>query len=408
MRNNIPKIAAISAIVIAAVAWGASYIFFGNSIKSKADSELVAMSFNPSSVTKTSGDFTTVVKIKPTFTLNLRGYQFDVNFDKSRVKFKSITYKLGTVSLGLGDDSTKITTINTAGKIKVVGEIQATNGQALLKDSSTDTAEIVFTAVSVEPSTITMGDVGAKFMHINLSDLTLTEKLSTEVVAFSINGGAVPPVGAATATPGIVQPTSAFKNNSSYPPGVGGVQPDGASTTITEQKDLLYINSIGSYPAPFRYEQSLKLEKGVYSLLIGAKLFVKRGRGMILALMCNEASCGAKKLGEFMYSSLSFPLKNEYSEMSDKITIPDDADNKEFLLRIFCEDGSECDIDYISLEDAWGSQRIKNTHFTEFEKMSDPRKQPVSWQVDSTANLYGSVDPAFGKNGALMINNPAK
>jgi len=40
--------------------------------------------------------------------------------------------------------------------------------------------------------------------------------------------------------------------------------------------------------------------------------------------------------------------------------------------------------------------------------MSDPRSQPAEWEVDATANMYGSIDPAFGVNGALMINNPVK
>lgn len=180
------------------------------------------------------------------------------------------------------------------------------------------------------------------------------------------------------------------------------------TTTINERKDLLYINSIVMYQAPFRYEQNMKLERGSYTLTVGAKVYVKMGSGMVIGLICNEDTCGSKKRGQFMYTSPQFPLKAEFSEMKQTVTIPDDADSKEYTLRIFCEDGSECEIDYISLEDAWGSERVKNTQFDGSQEINDPRRQPADWEIDATANMYGSIDPAFGKDGALMINNPAK
>ncbi|MFH0773815.1 MAG: hypothetical protein V1922_05910 [bacterium] len=220
----------------------------------------------------------------------------------------------------------------------------------------------------------------------------------------------VPPVGVATSTPvpGAVQPTSAYNALTPVPTVIGGSGQEGSTTSIIERKDLLYINSIASYQAPFRYEQALKLEKGTYTLTVGAKMYVRKGRGMVIALICNETTCGSKRKGSPMYVSPGFPIKTEYSQMTNNVTIPEDADNKEYILRVFCEDGSECDIDYITFEDAWGSERLKNNNFTETQSIIDPRKQPTSWEVDSTANLYGSVDPSAGKNGALMINNSAK
>jgi hypothetical protein len=211
-----------------------------------------------------------------------------------------------------------------------------------------------------------------------------------------------------TLAPGAVQPTLAYNSLTPVPTIIGGSGTVASTTDIVPRTDLLYINSIASYQSPFRYEQAMKLEKGNYALRMGAKVWVKRGRGMVLALLCNEATCGDKKKGESMYISPVFPAKKTFSEMSGTVTIPEAGDKKEYLLRIFCEDGSECEIDYISLEDAWGSERIINMQFQTVTKLSDPRKQPASWEVDSTANLYGSVDPAFGKNGALMINNSIK
>jgi hypothetical protein len=167
----------------------------------------------------------------------------------------------------------------------------------------------------------------------------------------------------------------------------------------------LYINSIASYQSPFRYEQELKLQAGAYNLKMGAKVYVKRGRGLVLVLICNDTTCGDKKKGASVYTSPVFPAKKEFSEMIGSVGIPSESN---YILRIFCEDGSECELDYISLEDVWGSERIVNMQFQSVDTKVDPRKQPANWEIDDAANLYGSVDPAFGKNGALMINNSIK
>lgn len=220
----------------------------------------------------------------------------------------------------------------------------------------------------------------------------------------------VTPIGVPTTIPptGVVQPTGAYNSLTPVPTIEGGSGQTGQTTTFTPRADLLYINSIASYQSPFRYEQGVKLEKGSYTLKVGAKIYVRKERGMVIGLVCNQTTCGAKKMGQMIYVSKVFPVKAEFSEMTDTITIPDAADNKAFILRVFCEDGSECELDYITLEDAWGSERLKNNNFEDVQKLTDPRRQPSSWEVDDTANLYGSIDPATGIHGALMINNSAK
>lgn len=197
-------------------------------------------------------------------------------------------------------------------------------------------------------------------------------------------------------------------------PPLGSAGKVASTTKIYERQDLLYINSIMTYPAPLRYEQQLKLEKGTYTLVMGARMYARRGTGLVLVIQCNESSCGEnddkKQLhqNDVIYRTPTFPMKTEYSEMRQSFNVPMSVGDKQLVLRIYCEDGSECDIDYISLEDAWGSERIKNPQFAEVQKMNDPRKQPAFWIVDATANMYGSIDPAFGNRGALMINNSAK
>lgn len=197
-------------------------------------------------------------------------------------------------------------------------------------------------------------------------------------------------------------------------PPLGSAGKVASTTKIYERQDLLYINSIMTYPAPLRYEQQLKLEKGTYTLVMGARMFARRGTGLVLVIQCNESSCGEnddkKQLhqNDVIYRTPTFPMKTEFSELRQSFNVPMSVGDKQLVLRIYCEDGSECDIDYISLEDAWGSERIKNPQFAEVQKMNDPRKQPAFWIVDATANMYGSIDPAFGNRGALMINNSAK
>lgn len=197
-------------------------------------------------------------------------------------------------------------------------------------------------------------------------------------------------------------------------PPLGGAGVVGTTTRINARQDTLYVNSIVTYPAPLRYEQALKLERGSYTLVVAAKLYVKKGTGLVVVLQCNEQSCGenaqkkALRKNDVIYRTPTFPLKPEFSELKQSFTVPEGANNKEMMFRIYCEDGSECDIDYVSLEDAWGSERVKNPQFADVQMVVNPRLQPSSWAIDSTANLYGSVDPAYGENGALMINNPAK
>jgi len=228
-------------------------------------------------------------------------------------------------------------------------------------------------------------------------------------------------VGAATGTPIPVQ--SAPGGESSALSEVQGGSPlaptriptimissgkEGVTTFVRELSGMLYIDSLASYASPFRYEQSIKLPKGTYALLVGAKIYVRKERGVVVAVICNENTCGKKLRGQAMYVSSVFPVKADFSEMSDNIVIPDDADNKQYIFRIFCEDGSECEFDYISMEDAWGSQMLRNNHFGTAQQYKDVRMEPAGWTANATADYYSSVDPNYGYKGALMINNPAK
>jgi hypothetical protein len=219
----------------------------------------------------------------------------------------------------------------------------------------------------------------------------------------------VGPIDVPTATPkpGVTTGPSPTKGPTPTPV-IGGAGAEATTTSILSRGDTLYINSLVAYPAPFRYEQPIKLERGDYMLTLDAIVHVKRGSGLVLVLQCNEATCGTYKKNDVIFRTPTFPQKTEFSEYQQNVSIVDGPADKSLILRVFCEDGSECEIDKISLEDAWGSERVKNPQFAEFQKASDPRIQPNSWEIDATANMFGSVDKAMGTYGSLLINNSAE
>lgn len=205
MRKHIPKIVIIFLILVGVVAWGIRYIYFGSAQRSKASGETVSFIFDPASVNQASGDFSVSVKIKPSIDMTIRGYQFGINFDKSKIQFKNIQYKTGVVSNGMGDDDSKTSVINQNGKIRVVGEIQAATGQLIYANQNTEVVTVSFTANSSQSSLITTGNTDAKFFMIK-ADYTLEEKPSAGLASFSINASeptlTPTPTGDSTPTPG--------------------------------------------------------------------------------------------------------------------------------------------------------------------------------------------------------------
>lgn len=197
MRKEIPKIAAIFLITVGLVFWGLNFIFFGQAPKSKATGETISFIFDPASVSQASGDFTTSVKIKPSVDMTIRGYQFEINFDKTKIQFKNIQYKTGAVSAGVGDDDSKTSVINQNGKIKVVGEIQSATGQVISASQNTEVVTIAFTSNSSQSSSITTGAADAKFFMIK-TDYSLFDVPSAGQASLSVNGGGATP----TVTPG--------------------------------------------------------------------------------------------------------------------------------------------------------------------------------------------------------------
>ncbi len=170
------------------------------SYKSKAD-EVITLSFDPASVTAAANtDFTVSVKITPTNPLTIQLFKVIVNFDKSKAAVKSINYSVGAPSVNLGaDDASSIAGVNTAGTVKLIGEI--TNpATGLVVSGATELAKITFTAKAADANSVT--NSASSVSKVNADFTVITVPLSNAML--SVNGGGVNPTATATGVPGNV------------------------------------------------------------------------------------------------------------------------------------------------------------------------------------------------------------
>ncbi|MCX6730518.1 MAG: hypothetical protein NTZ55_01595 [Candidatus Roizmanbacteria bacterium] len=304
-------------------------------------------------------------------------------------------------------NSTRVDTVTHT--VQVMGIRQTTNNNPFMGNAPISLVKVLFNM-----NTDSKLPVSFKWNDTSRTSLPDTiEKKNLDYTGIqptvSAPGTVTTPILVATTTPvpGVTTRPTPTRGPSPTPV-IGGAGAEATTTDILPRTDTLYINSLVLYQAPFRYEQAIKLERGDYVLTLDAIAHVKRGPGLVVALICNETSCGTYKNGAVVYKTPTFPQKSGFSEYQGKISIVDGIADKELMLRIFCEDGSECEIDRISIEDAWGSERLKNSQFSDFKQLSEPRIQPNTWEIDSTANTFGSIDKTMGVFGSLLINNSAE
>jgi len=210
MKTELIKIIAIFLVVTGVVFWGLSYVFFGNGRNSKAAGETIALSFNPASVptVATNSDLTVKIAAKPSINALIRGYGMKINFDKTKLAFKSMQYLVGSVSSGLGNTDTDLAAINSAGFIKVVGEAQSATGYSLTSTTGADMISLTFTALSNSPTSITIGD--SSFYSIS-ADMSLFNGWTFTKDCLSVNGGTAAPT--ATTAPNSPTATTAPAGN---------------------------------------------------------------------------------------------------------------------------------------------------------------------------------------------------
>ncbi|MEK7496765.1 MAG: hypothetical protein AAB657_02565, partial [Patescibacteria group bacterium] len=186
MKKEIVKIAVTFLIIVGVVVWGLNYIFFG-APKSKATGETINLSFTPATATvAANADFTVTILAKPSLNTVLRGYKTKVSFDKAKLNFKSIRYKVGVVSAGLGNTTAEAATVNTNGFIDIVGEDATATGYTLGTANGAELASLIFTALSTTGTTVTMTD--SSFYSIN-SDGSLFDIWVIAAQNLDVNGG---------------------------------------------------------------------------------------------------------------------------------------------------------------------------------------------------------------------------
>jgi hypothetical protein len=199
MKNNL-KIFVTILIILGVVFWAFNALYFNSSQKSKASGETMALAFNPSSVTtEANKDFSVTITAKPSINTVLRGYKTRINFDKSKLALKSITYKTGQVVQGLGQGTGQAAAINGAafGQINLVGEIATSTGLNVTSASGVELATLVFTNLSAPGTILLISD--SAFYSIN-SDMTLFDGWTTTQDNLTINGGGVLPSVGVTGT----------------------------------------------------------------------------------------------------------------------------------------------------------------------------------------------------------------
>lgn len=187
MKKEILKIATIFLITVGVVVWGLNYIFFGQAPKSKATGETMNLSFTPATATVAANtDFTVNILAKPSINTVLRGYKVNVNFDKTKLAFKSIQYKVGVVSTDLGNTTAHIASVNSSGIVYIVGEDTTATGYTLGAANGAEITSITFTTLAATATTVTFS--GSSFYSVN-SDGTLFDTWTITPTNLDVNGG---------------------------------------------------------------------------------------------------------------------------------------------------------------------------------------------------------------------------
>lgn len=178
---------------------------------------------------------------------------------------------------------------------------------------------------------------------------------------------------------------------------------------VESNGDLLNVNAVTFDQAPLRYEQTVKLDAGRYTLSGSAYVYTTRGRGVLIVLSCGEGNCGnGKKLNDILVKTPPFPVAPQFQQQEADVIIPDSGKDKKYKVRIYVEDGSEADFDFVSLQNIWGGEQLQNSHFGEVGGVVSPRKYPEFWDIDTAGLIFGTVDKMKVKEGALFINSSSR
>lgn len=376
------KIGVILIAIIAVTILIGGYLAYNIQKKSRAD----AAPTITLSVENGTNQKIVVVQAKSSAAVNIINYNFHVLFNASST-VTDITYLMGAASSGLGDSNSNLTAINarigTNRYVKVFGEITSSS-PAPLSSTYQDIVKITFNTNQTGDMIVIPDDSNFTFTAYNATTFVNTPLIVT---------------GGPYIIGGTQRSSSSASANSSS-------QSTSSVETVKSNGDLININSSPLDRAPFRYEQQVVLDKGSYTLKGSALIYTSRGRGVLITLACGENDCGnGKKLNDIIAETPKFLVSTEYKEQSVDLTITEEGKNKKYMVRIFSEDGSEADFDYVSLTNQWDGEQLSNIHFAQTQDTSISRKFPQMWEIDAAGKLFGTVDPNKGVQGALYINS---
>lgn len=164
------------------------------------------ISFDPQTATAATGtNFTTNLVVTNTTgsDVNITGYKLIVNFDKTVLNVKNISYKVGQRSASLNGDgdgsAANLADINSRGQILLWGEITDPSGKTLSAGLNTSFVEITFTAVKQDSTTIST-IVNTSYLKIIKPDSSL-DNLALPSASMTVNqGGSTPPSSLYTTT----------------------------------------------------------------------------------------------------------------------------------------------------------------------------------------------------------------
>lgn len=156
-----------------------NYILF-QGLKSKAATDQITLNPSVSGTTMT-------LRAKASSAMNIRGYSFDVTFP-SGITIKTISYNFGSVSIGLGDDTSTISKVNSAHKMHIQGESTQSTGTPL----STTFIDLVTVTFSGSGSFIV--NTSGKFYKIDTGSVLVP-------IGIAVDSGSTNPTNTPTPTP---------------------------------------------------------------------------------------------------------------------------------------------------------------------------------------------------------------
>jgi len=135
----------------------------------------------PKAVAKGS-TYASVIQAYSSVDVPIRRYNFKVNFDKTKLKVTGISYLFGTVDAD-GDTSSKVSAINQAGVVKVIGKTSNINGKVLSATNLNDIVKITFKVIATGANDVTVEKNGGLFYKYDAATAQITSlEINTPII----------------------------------------------------------------------------------------------------------------------------------------------------------------------------------------------------------------------------------